>query len=254
MIKAAKEAGANCVKFQKRNPDKCVPENQKNLPRKFLGQEMTYLEYKKKIEFDEEDYDKINDYCNQIGIQWTASVWDIDSFNFMKKYFNNIPFIKIPSACITDLELLNEIAKTIIPVIMSNGMSTQKEVDVAIKHLPNLIGLMHCNSSYPANENELDLNVIKEYIKKYPQLKIGYSGHEEGYFPTLIASSLGINLIERHFTLDNELEGTDQKASLEPDDFKEMIEQIYRIQIILGNNKLKIYPNEQKIKNKLRKI
>lgn len=252
MIKAAHEAGANCVKFQKRNPDKCVPEDQKNIPRVFKGKEMTYLEYKKQIEFGEYEYDKINEYCKQLGIAWTASVWDIDSALFMEKYKYDIPFLKIPSAAITDLDLIHVINTLKIPTILSGGMSTIKEVDTAIQHSLHPIGLLHCNSSYPCKDTNLDLNVIKTYKEIYP-MQIGYSGHEKGYFPTLIAVAAGASIIERHFTLDKNMEGTDQKASLEPIEFADMVKDIYHTCAILGNKLPYVYPEEEAVKQKLRK-
>lgn len=253
MINIAKQAGCNCVKFQKRNPDVCVPEDQKNKPRTFLGEEMTYLEYKKKLEFGKEEYDMINEYCHQLDIQWTASVWDVDSVEFMKQYINDIPFIKIPSACITDMELLDAVNEMGIDVIMSNGMSTQEEVDCAIHKLDHLIGLLHCNSSYPCEYNELDLRVIQLYRTIYPELAIGYSGHEIGYMPTLIAYSLGATVIERHITIDKTIEGTDQQASLEPTELAEMIDGLSLIDEMLGNMTLHVYPSEEKVKEKLRR-
>lgn len=253
MIKAAKDAGATCVKFQKRNPDVCVPEDQKNKPKTFLGKEMTYLEYKKKIEFGKEEYDRINALCKELHIDWTASVWDIDSVNFMLWYKNDIPFIKIPSALITDIELLKAVDATGIPILMSNGMSSQEQIDKAISSLTHLSGLMHCNSSYPCDPKELDLNVIKTYKTIYPSLTIGYSGHEEGYFPTCLAVAAGAQIIERHFTLDNEMEGTDQKASLDVNTFTLMCKDVQNIEKIMGNYIPSVYPAETLIAKKLRK-
>ena len=253
MIKIAKELGANCVKFQKRNPDICVPEEQKNKPKTFLGEEMTYLEYKKKLEFSRSDYNLINAFCKEIGISWTASVWDIDSVNFMLWYKNDIPFIKIPSALITDIEFLKAVDQTGIPILMSNGMSTQDQVNEAIANLTHLSGIMHCNSSYPADAFELDLNVIKTYKTMYPGITIGYSGHEEGYFPTCLAAAAGAQIIERHFTLDNEMEGTDQKASLNPDSFGVMCHDLNNIEKIMGSYLPVVYPSEQEVAKKLRK-
>lgn len=253
MIKAAKEAGANCVKFQKRNPDVCVPEDQKNKPRTFLGEEMTYLEYKKKLEFGREEYDQINAFCKELQITWTASVWDVDSVNFMLWYKNDIPFIKIPSALITDKTLLKAIDQTEIPILISNGMSTQEQTDEAIQSVNHLFGIMHCNSSYPSDVFELDLNVIKTYKTIYPGLMVGYSGHEEGYFPTCLAAAAGAQIIERHFTLDNEMEGTDQKASLDAQAFSLMCADLKNIELIMGNYLPKVYPSEMEVAKKLRK-
>ena len=135
---------------------------------------------------------------------------------------------------------------------MSDGMSTFGEINQAIKYLFNLQGILHCNSSYPSQENELDLNVIKTYKTIYSNYSIGYSGHELGYFPTLIATAVGAEIIERHFTLDNDMEGTDQKSSLNPNDFKQMVLKISDIETILGEYFPIVYPQEQEVKNKLR--
>lgn len=253
LIKIAKEAGCQCVKFQKRNPDVCVPEEQKSKPRTFKGEEMTYLEYKKRIEFGEEEYDIINKYCNDLNIYWTVSVWDKDSVEFMKRYKDNIPFIKIPSACITDMELLDAVNDLDVPVVMSNGMSTQEEVDEAVAKLEKLYAILHCNSSYPSNENEIDLNVMSYYMYRYPGIFIGYSGHEIGSYPTELAHALGANIIERHITLDKNMEGSDHKASLEPDELKDLIQKLKRIDKIKGEVNLTIYPEEEKVRQKLRK-
>lgn len=253
MIDAAKKAGADCVKFQKRNPDKCVPEHQKNQPRTFLGEEMTYLEYKKRIEFNEHDYWRIANHCKTIGIDWTVSVWDLDSVEFMKSFIDYIPFIKIPSALITDLELIHSVNQLNIPIIISTGMSTLEEIITPLTLFSNIKAVLHCNSSYPCNPAELDINFIKTLKTMFPNLNIGYSGHEIGYLPTLVAAATGAEIIERHFTLDNNMEGTDQKASLEPDNFAEMSKTLMQIGVILGNNYPTVYPAEEKIKEKLRK-
>lgn len=253
MIDKAVAAGADCVKFQKRNPDKCVPETQKNQPKIFLGKEMTYIEYKHLLEFSEEDYDLINKHCKEKNISWTASVWDVDSVNFMKKYVNDIPFLKIPSALITDSEVLSAADKLNIPILISNGMSTQIEIDNAVKSLHNIFGILHCNSSYPANPRELDLNVIKTYKTIYNNLTIGYSGHEEGHFPTCLAVAAGADIIERHFTLDNDMEGTDQKASLSVENFASMVIDLHEINFILGNYLPIVYESERQVAKKLRK-
>ena len=256
MIRQAKWAGADCVKFQKRNPDVCVPEDQKNKPRTFLGKEMTYLEYKKEIEFNENDYDTINHFCKSIGIEWTASVWDADSVRFMVKYANDIPFIKIPSACITDLELLDVINEELpdVPVIFSTGMSTQDQVDEALARLDNVAGIMICNSSYPCRYDQLDLNVLKTYKLAFsPLLSIGYSGHEEGYLPSLTAIAMDADIIERHFTLDKNMEGTDQKASLDVNEFAALVQHGNMIKEMQGGYSLHIYPEEEAVMAKLRK-
>jgi sialic acid synthase SpsE len=140
-----------------------------------------------------------------------------------------------------------------IPIVISNGMSTFEEIVTPLQYFNNITTILHCNSSYPSNPEHLDLNAIKTFKVMYPNLKIGYSGHEIGYFPTTIAVAAGAEVIERHFTLDHTMEGTDQKASLEPNEFKEMVDDIHRTMIVLGNSYPSIYPEEETVKKKLRK-
>lgn len=255
MIKMAKEVGADCVKFQKRTPELCVPELQKNTLRETPWGEMTYLEYKKRIEFEKEEYDEIDRYCKEIGIHWTASVWDIPSVEFIAKY--NVPFIKVPSACITDIALLKEVKKVFGAVAISTGMSTKEEILAAIQCLDkSLLMLMHCNSSYPSKDNELDLlliNKLKEISNNWPL--VGYSGHEEGYIPTIVAVSLGAKCVERHITLDKNMWGTDQKCSLDRKELEFLIPELKKIKTYLGQgNVFHVYESEKQIREKLRKV
>lgn len=254
LIKQAKECGVDVVKFQKRDPDLCVPEEQKNQERIWKGKEMTYLEYKHDIEFWEEEYDAINSYCKKLGIKWTASVWDINSVEFMKRYTADIPFIKIPSACITDMELLNAINDWGVDVVFSDGMSTISEVKTAHSILKNKIGLLHCNSSYPCREDEIDLKVIDMYrhMQWDKNIVLGYSGHESGYFPTLIAYTMDIGMIERHITLDKNMEGSDHKSSLDMSELKELMHHINRIDTIRGKFNKVVYDSEKESRKKLR--
>ena len=168
LIDIAAAAGCDAVKFQKRNPDVCVPEAQKNKPRSWQGVDMTYLEYKYKVEFGKEEYDEIDRYCKQQGIDWSASPWDTDSVEFLSQY--NIPFIKLPSAWLTNDKLLAACVEKFPKVIFSTGMSTEEEIDHAVDTLRTAqakykkkhpIGLLHCNSTYPAPVNELNLSAIK---------------------------------------------------------------------------------------------
>ena len=253
LIDMAKEYGIDVVKFQKRNPDVCVPERMKNTHRTFKGKEMTYLEYKHQLEFDKKEYDLINQYCKQVGIKWTASVWDVDSVKFMERYKDDIPFIKIPSACITDTELLDAVNKLGVPVIMSNGMSTEYEITEAINSIHNLYGILHCNSSYPANESELDLNVIPAFKHRFPQLKIGFSTHCTSIFPIIVANILGADIIEAHITYDKSAEGTDHKASLDTADLAELKDEMQRVNKMLGNDYITCYNSEKVVRDKLRR-
>lgn len=266
LIDIAVEAGWDIVKFQKRDPDTCVPEDQKTLPKMWKGKEMTYLEYKKDIEFGLEEYKQINAYCNNKGIDWTVSVWDIPSAEFMMDNFkDDIPFIKLPSACITDRELINYFNENHpdMPILISNGMSTESEMDNAIHAIKNLYGVLHCNSSYPANKYELDLAYIPALKTKtryknnyscwnFPS--VGYSGHEEDPLnPCLYAFAAGAEIIERHITYDRQAEGSDHKCSLQKMAMITLREELEEVGKILGTPELKIYSGEYSARKKLRR-
>ena len=262
LIDQAKMAGWDVVKFQKRDPDICVPEHQKSQSKFWDGQDMTYLEYKKLIEFGLDEYKIINEYCKKIGIAWTASVWDVPSAKFMMENFKNeIPFIKIPSACNLNKELADyfNTYHPDMPLIISIGMINMDEFKsmISCNMWHNLYAIFLCNSSYPAKDDELDLNMINTLYQFRDDweldFNIGYSGHEVDLFPTLIAYSIGANIIERHITLDKNLQGSDHKASLIYDEIYKLKNDIDRINLIKGGYVLKCYPSEENIKNKLRK-
>ena len=203
LIDATNACGWHCAKFQKRNPDVCVPDHQKNIKRETPWGEMTYIEYKYRVEFEKDEYDLISEYAQLKPISWTVSVWDLESLDFIKNY--NVPFIKIPSAHLTNYELIKESAISKIPLIISTGMSNWKMIDDAVEILEKNNGqyaILHCNSTYPAPHNELNLNIIPEMIKRYGCI-IGYSGHEYDLDPSVIAVALGAKIIERHITLDH---------------------------------------------------
>jgi len=181
LIDIAAASGCDAVKFQKRNPDACVPKHQKNVVRDTPWGEMTYLEYKHKVEFGQEEYDVIDSYCKQQNIAWSASPWDLDSLKFLEQY--DIPFIKIPSAMITNKKLIKAAGATGKKIIISTGMSTPKEIDWAVRELEVYcnykdIAILHCNSTYPAPIDELNLSCIQTLKEKYDEMEIGYSGHE----------------------------------------------------------------------------
>jgi N-acetylneuraminate synthase len=254
LISAAHACGWHCVKFQKRNPDKAVPEHQKNEPKSTPWGDMTYLEYKKRIEFEKEQYDEIDRFCKNIGMDWTASVWDLDSLEFLVQY--QVPFIKLPSALLTHDELLIATAKTGIPVIVSTGMSTLEEVDHAydlLKQHASDFAIMHSNSSYPAKLSELNLRVIPVFKERY-KVPIGYSGHEFGLDSTTVAVALGATFVERHITLDRSMWGTDQLASVEPQGMDKLYKQIMTVAHILGDGEKRVYDSELPVRKKLRGV
>jgi len=252
LIDAAYVTGWDCVKFQKRTPDICVPDEQKNKIRQTPWGNMKYIDYKHRIEFEKKEYDIIDEYCKSKPIDWTVSVWDLPSLDFILDY--EIPFIKIPSAHLTNLDLIERTAKTNKPIIISTGMSTLEEIDnaynIIIKHNTNLV-IMHCNSTYPAPSDELNLKVIESFEKRFNAI-IGYSGHEYPLEPTVIAAVLGAKVIERHITLDHNMWGTDQKSSLEIDGMDKLVRRLSMVNMIIGDGEKKLTPSELEVKNRLR--
>ena len=252
LIDAVHATGWDCAKFQKRNPAVCVPDHQKNVLRETPWGKIKYIDYKYKIEFEKEEYDYINSYCIEKPVDWSASVWDIDSLQFLLQY--NLPFIKIPSAMTTNNLLVSEVAKTNKPIIMSTGMCTLKEVDDAVnnvlKYNDNLV-LMHTNSSYPTPKEELNLSLIPFYKERY-NCTIGYSGHEHNLEPSVLARVLGAKVIERHITLSHDMWGTDQKSSVEVVGMDILYKRMKDIDLILGKPVKKVTKSEFPIRKKLR--
>ena len=252
LIDATNACDWHCAKFQKRNPDVCVPEGQKSIKRNTPWGEMTYIDYKHKIEFEKEEYDLINKYCFEKPLPWTVSIWDIDSLNFIKDY--DVPFLKIPSAHLTNDALLKEVAISGYPVIISTGMSTWKMIDSAVNILNSNnveYAILHCNSTYPAPHNELNLNIIPEMKERYNCI-IGYSGHEYDLEPSVMAVALGAQIIERHVTLDHKMWGTDQKSSLEVHAMDLLRKRIINIHSMLGSKNKIITKSENQVLKKLR--
>lgn len=245
LIDAAVLAGFNYVKFQKRNPDLCVPEEQKNLIRSTPWGEITYLAYKNHIEFGKEEYDEIDCYCKEKGIGWFASAWDISSIDFMSKYTD---IIKIPSALITNKELIIHARKTFKFLIISTGMSTEEEIEKCVSICsPDVI--MHTNSTYPSPVNELNLNYINWLKDKYKK-EVGYSGHEYGLITTMATVPMGATWIERHVTLDRTMWGSDHMASVEPAGMMKLIKGIRDIESALGVSSKRIIMDSELLKKK----
>jgi N-acetylneuraminate synthase len=254
LIDAAFGCEWDCVKFQKRNPDVAVPEHEKNRPRETPWGTMTYLEYKHRIEFGKREYDYINHYCAEKPMDWTVSVWDLDSLQFALQY--DLKFLKIPSAMLTHQELLKEAASSGVPILLSSGMSTLEEIDAAVEIVSaraKSYALLHCTSTYPAPHKELNLRVIPMLKRRY-NCVIGYSGHEYDLEPTVIAITLGAKIIERHITLDHAMWGTDQAASLEIHAMSMLKRRAANIERMLGSNEKKVTEGELPIRKKLRGV
>ena len=253
IILEAKKAGFSAVKFQKRNPELSTPENMKSKLRETPWGEMTYLEYKYKIEFEKKEYDEISKYCKELEIDWFASCWDVDSLDFLLNY--EPPVLKIASASITDKVLLESHASTGLPIIMSTGMSTMDEIDKAYEILKNnALAILHTTSTYPCPPEELNLNMIKTLSETYPNNPIGYSGHESGLSTSIAAAVLGAKIIERHITIDRSMWGTDQSASLGPDGMNKLVGSVNKIMLSLGTGQKKVFDSELPIRDKLRNI
>ena len=253
LIDASFAIGWDCVKFQKRTPDIAVPESQKNVMRSTPWGEMTYLEYKKRIEFGKEEYDYINKYCKEKPISWTASPWDIPSLEFLLNY--DIPFIKLASATNGSTELIKKACASGKPIIMSTGMSTQEELDKAVDLLERFsngnYALLHTNSVYPAPIDELNLKYIQTLKNRYGCV-VGYSGHEQNLEPTVAAVTLGADIVERHVTLSHDMWGTDQKASLEINAMYLLYRRCRDIKLMLGDGEKKLEEDELQVRKKLR--
>ena len=252
LISMAKNCGCDYVKFQKRNPDICVPENQKKQMRETPWGYISYLDYKKKIEFSKDDYKIIDDFCKEENIEWFASVWDLDSLKFIEQF--NVSTHKIASALVTNLELLKEVAKCKKYTFISTGMCELEDIDKAVdifKKANCEFELMHSVSTYPADEKDLNLSLINFYKKRY-NCNVGYSGHETGISPSVIAAALGASSIERHVTLSRSLFGTDQSASVERRGLIELVTVIRKIPIVLGVPQKKMLDAEKPIAKKMR--
>ena len=253
LVDAAFACNWHCAKFQKRTPNLCVPEDEKNILRDTPWGRITYLEYKHKVEFNSKDYSYIDRYCKEKPLYWTASVWDIPSLEFILTY--DVPFIKIPSAKLTDHKLLKLASQSGKPVILSTGMSTVEEIDNSVEILETYSKgkyiLMHTNSAYPTPVEELNLSVIK-YLKERYKCLIGYSGHEYGLEPTVLAVALGAKVIERHITLDHNMWGSDQAASLEVHAMDMLQKRIKEIRDVLGDGVKRVTEAELASRKKLR--
>ncbi|RKY40643.1 MAG: N-acetylneuraminate synthase [Candidatus Omnitrophota bacterium] len=252
LIDVAVIAGCDAVKFQKRNPEEAVPEEYKNVKRETPWGVITYLEYRKRIEFWEKEYDEIDRYCQEKGIMWFASAWDISSIEFLKKY--KLPLYKIPSALITNREYLEKMKKLNKPLMVSTGMADIQLVKKVVKFLgEERIILMHTVSVYPAKPEIINLRVINTYQRLF-KCPVGYSGHEVGLQITLAAVALGAKAVERHITLDRSMWGTDQSASVEPVGLIRLVRDIRIIETALGEGEKKKYPEELEVEKRLRKV
>jgi N-acetylneuraminate synthase len=254
LIDSAVLTGCDAVKFQKRTPELCVPEEYKDAMRETPWGMMSNLEYRKRVEFGEKEYDEIDAYCRNKDISWLASAWDIESQLFLRRY--NCEFNKIASAMLTHKKLVESVADEGKHTFISTGMSTMKEIEKAVKIFRNHgcpFELMHCNSSYPMPDDQANLRIISLLRDEF-KCKVGYSGHEAGLITTCAAVALGATTVERHITLDRAMWGTDQAASIEIMGFYKLVKYIRTIEKALGDGVKVVTPQEEKVRKRLRKI
>ena len=251
LIDIAAEVGCDAVKFQKRTIDKVYTED-------YLSGERespwgtTQREQKEGLEFGESEYDFIDQYCKQKGIAWSASAWDVDSQKFLQNY--DLPFNKIASAMLTHIPLLEEVASEKKHTFISTGMSTDDDIKTATEIFEKnecSYTLMHCVSTYPCEDQDCNVLGLATLRQKY-KCDVGYSGHESGLFPTILAATLGASVVERHITLDKNMYGSDQSASLEPEELARLIGILSVIPPIMGTGEKTFSDAEKAVAEKLR--
>ncbi len=251
LMDVAAGSGCNAVKFQKRTPEICVPEDQKSQMRETPWGTMTYLEYKERTEFGQSEYEQIDAYAKKLNIHWFASPWDLPSVDFLLGF--NPVCIKVASASLTDTALLTKIAATKVPLILSTGMSTMDEIESAVALISKTnFGLAHATSTYPCQPTELNLRMIRTLESKF-KVPVGYSGHETGLATTIAAVALGATFIERHITLDRSMWGTDHSASVEPTGLDRLVRDIRNTEAALGNGIKCVFDSELPVKARLRR-
>lgn len=253
MIDGAVFSGCDAVKFQKRTPEICVPEDQWYIERDTPWGRMTYIEYRHYMEFNEDEFAEISRYCKERNIDWFASCWDEKAVEFIEQF--NPPLHKAASASLTDLNLLKKMKATGKPLMLSTGMSTMKQIETAIRTIgmTNLM-IAHATSAYPCKNEELNLRMIETLNARYPNVPIGYSGHEVGLATTWAAVTLGATFVERHITLDRAMWGTDQAASVEILGMHRLVRNIRDIEKSLGTGIKQVYQSELEIMKKLRRV
>lgn len=251
LIDASKKAGSDAVKFQKRTVDLVYTKEYLDSYRESPWG-TTQRAQKEGLEFGKEQYDEIDAYCKEAGIEWFASAWDLEAQRFLRQY--DLKYNKIASAMLVNMELLEMVAGEGKHTFISTGMSTYEEIDAAVdvfkKHgCP--FELMHCNSTYPMKNEDANLRMIETLRERY-KCSVGYSGHETGRVVSQSAVVLGAASIERHVTLDRAMYGSDQAASLEVCDFEKLVSAIRAIEVSLGDGVKRFTDAELATRKKLR--
>lgn len=253
LIDVAARAGADAVKFQKRTPEISTPEHMRDVPRETPWGVMSYLDYRRRVEFGRDEYVEIGDHATMLGLDWFASPWDVPSVAFLEGL--NVVAHKVASASLTDTELLVALRETGKPIILSTGMSTIEQIDRALDTLgTDRVVLMHATSTYPLEPEEANLRVIATLRDRYPGVPVGYSGHERGLQISLAAVAIGAVAVERHITLDRTMWGSDHAASLEPTGLEHLVRDIRVIERATGDGVKRVFDSERAPMAKLRRI
>jgi N-acetylneuraminate synthase len=253
LIDVAADAGANAVKFQKRTPEIATPEHMRDVQRETPWGTMSYLDYRRRVEFGRDEYVEVGDHATMRGLDWFASPWDVPSVEFLEDL--NVVAHKVASASLTDTELLEALRETGKPVILSTGMSTMEQIDRAMGVLnTDRVILMHATSTYPMESEEANLRMISTLRDRFAGVPVGYSGHERGLQISLAAVALGAVAVERHITLDRTMWGSDHSASLEPSGLEHLVRDIRVIEEALGDGVKRVFPGELAPMAKLRRV
>ena len=253
LIDAASMAGCDMVKFQKRTIETVYTKPDLDRPRESPWG-TTNRQQKEGLEFSRADYNEIDRYCREKGIEWTASAWDVESQKFIQKY--NLKYNKVASAMLTNKALLEEIASEGKHTFVSTGMSTLEQIGKAVQVFKSMncsYELMHCNISYPMKVEDANLKTIKT-LKDTFDCNIGYSGHETGIIVSCAAVCLGATSVERHITLDRAMYGSDQSASLEIPGLIKLVKYIRSIEAAMGTGEKIVTETESNISEKLRRV
>ncbi len=253
LIDVAAKAGADAVKFQKRTPEISTPAHMRDVPRETPWGTMSYLDYRRRVEFGRDEYIEIGDHATMLGLDWFASPWDVPSVAFLEDL--NVVAHKVASASLTDTELLVALRETGKPVILSTGMSTIAQIDRALDTLgTDRVVLMHATSTYPLEPEEANLRAIATLRDRYAGIPVGYSGHERGLQISLAAVAIGAVAVERHITLDRTMWGSDHAASLEPTGLEHLVRDIRVIEKALGDGVKRVFDSELAPMAKLRRV
>lgn len=253
LIDVAAKAGADAVKFQKRTPEISTPEHMRDVPRETPWGTMSYLDYRRRVEFGRDEYIAIGDHATMLGLDWFASPWDVPSVEFLE--YLGVVAHKVASASLTDTELLVALRETGKPIILSTGMSTIEQIDRALTTLgTDRVVLMHATSTYPLEPEEANLRAIATLRDRYPGVPVGYSGHERGLQISLAAVAIGAVAVERHITLDRTMWGSDHAASLEPTGLEHLVRDIRVIEMALGDGVKRVFDSERAPMAKLRRV